>query len=115
MPLLKISTSIASSPDHARLLANLSQLVAERLSKPESYVMTSIEHPARMTFGGTTEPACYVELKNVGRFRPELTKRLSAELCERLSSGLGVPKGRIYIEFGDADGYLWGHDGETFG
>jgi phenylpyruvate tautomerase len=114
MPLLKITTSIAPSPDHARLLANLSQLVAERLEKPESYVMTSIEHPERMTMGGTTEPACFVELKNVGRFRPELTQRLSAELCERLSSGLGVKKDRIYIEFGDAEGYLWGHDGDTF-
>jgi phenylpyruvate tautomerase PptA (4-oxalocrotonate tautomerase family) len=115
MPLLKITTSIGASPDHARLLANLSRLIAERLGKPEAYVMTAIEHPERMTFGGTTEPTCYVELKNVGRFTPELTQRLSAELCERLSTGLGVPPNRIYIEFGDAEGYLWGYDGDTFG
>lgn len=115
MPLLKITTSISASPEHAKLLANLSQLIADRLAKPESYVMTAIEHPSLMTFGGTTEPACYVELKNIGTFTGELTQRLSAELCERLSSGLGVAKGRIYIEFTDAEGYLWGHDGETFG
>lgn len=115
MPLLKITTSITAASDHARLLSNLSHLIAERLGKPESYVMTAIDHPASMTFGGTNEPACYVELKNVGRFTPELTQRLSAELCERLSTGLGVQKSRIYIEFGDAEGYLWGHDGETFG
>jgi phenylpyruvate tautomerase len=115
MPLLKISTSTDPSPQHAHLLGNLSRLLAERLGKPESYMMTSIEHPALMTFGGTTEPACYVELKNVGRFTPELTERLSSELCERLSSALGVQKGRIYIEFSDAQGYLWGHDGDTFG
>jgi len=115
MPLLKITTSTDPSPANDKLLANLSQLVAERLGKPESYVMTAIEHPARMTFGGTAEPTCYVELKNIGRFTPDLTERLSAELCERLSTGLGVQKGRIYIEFSDAQGYLWGHDGDTFG
>lgn len=115
MPLLKITTSVAATPEHAELLASLSRLLAERLGKPESYMMTAIEHPDRMTFGGTTAPTCYVELKNVGRFTPELTRRLSAELCERLSAALGVAKDRIYIEFSDAQGYLWGHDGDTFG
>jgi len=115
MPLLKITTSVSASREQSKLLANLSQLIADRLGKPESYVMTAIEHPSLMTFGGTTEPACYVELKNIGRFSAELTQRLSAELCERLSSALGVAPNRIYIEFSDAEGYLWGHDGETFG
>jgi len=115
MPFLKITTSVPSSREQSKLLANLSQLVADRLGKPESYVMTAIEHPSFMTFGGTTEPTCYAELKNIGRFTAELTQQLSAELCERLSSGLGVAKNRIYIEFTDADGYLWGHDGDTFG
>lgn len=115
MPLLKITTSVESSPEHGRLLANLSRLVAEGLGKPEAYVMTAIEHPQLMTFGGTTAPACYVELKNVGRFTPELTRRLSRELCERLSTALGVPTNRVYIEFADAEGYLWGYDGATFG
>jgi phenylpyruvate tautomerase PptA (4-oxalocrotonate tautomerase family) len=115
MPLLKITTSVPPAPEHGKLLANLSQLCANRLGKPESYVMTAIDHPALMTFGGTTDPVCYVELKNVGRFTGELTERLSRELCERLSTALGVAKNRIYIEFSDAEGYLWGYDGETFG
>jgi len=114
MPLLKILTSTDPAPEHAHLLQNLSRLVAERLEKPESYVMTVMEHPAKMTFGGTTEPTCYAELKNVGNFRPELTEKLTGELCERLSSALGIPMNRIYIEFSDSDGYLWGHDGATF-
>src|SRR5690349_22130188 len=115
MPLLKLTTSTPPKPENAAMLASLSRLVAELLGKPESYMMTAIEHPTAMTFGGTTEPTCFVELKNVGRFRPELTKRLSEEICARLSSGLGVKADRIYIEFADADGYLWGHDGSTFG
>jgi len=115
VPLLKVTTSVPAAAEHEKLLANLSHLVANRLGKPESYMMVAIEHPTFMTFAGTAEPTCYVELKNVGRFTPDLTERLSEELCERLSQGLGVQKNRIYIEFSDAEGYLWGHDGETFG
>ena len=115
MPLLKVTTSVPPAAGHEKLLANLSHLVANRLGKPESYMMVAIEHPTLMTFAGTTEPTCYVELKNVGRFTPELTQRLSEEICERLSQGLGVAPGRVYIEFTDAEGYLWGHDGATFG
>jgi phenylpyruvate tautomerase PptA (4-oxalocrotonate tautomerase family) len=116
MPLLRIATSASAAPaSRAQLLGELSKLVATRLGKPEQYVMTSLEPDLEMTFGGTTGPACYVELKNVGRFTPELTQRLSAELCERISGALGVARDRIYIEFSDAQGYLWGHDGETFG
>jgi len=115
MPLLKITTSVPAAPEHGKLLAELSRLCADRLGKPESYVMTAIDHPSQMTFAGSAEPACYVELKNVGRFTGELTQQLSAELCERLGASLGVAKNRIYIEFADAQGYLWGYDGETFG
>jgi phenylpyruvate tautomerase len=114
MPLLRITTSTDPAPEHAHVLQNLSRLLAQRLAKPESYMMTAIEYSATMTFAGTTDPTCFVELKNVGNFRPELTERLSGEICERLSSALGVPKDRIYVEFSDAQGYLWGHDGVTF-
>ena len=116
MPLVKVTSSVVPN-DAARsaLLADLSRLAASKLGKPEAYVMTAFELVSAMTFGGTTEPSAYVELKNVGRFTPELTASLSAEICERLSKALGVPKARIYIEFTGAEGYLWGHDGETFG
>jgi phenylpyruvate tautomerase len=115
MPLLKISTT--ATPDAAsrgKLLAELSSLLARELGKPEAYVMTSLEPGVAMTFAGTSEPVCYAELKSIGRFTPELTQKLAAALCERLERGLGVPKNRIYIEFADSQGYLWGHDGETF-
>ena len=116
MPLLRIVTS-ANPPEKTRapLLAELSGFVADKLGKPESYVMTSLVTDATMTFGGTPEPACFVELKNIGIFTPAQTATLSSDLCSRLQKALGVPPGRIYIEFTNAQGHLWGHDGETFG
>jgi hypothetical protein len=85
------------------------------LGKPESYVMLALETEQCLSFGGTTEPCLYAELKNVGRFTPPQTAKLSAELCDALEKALEVPKARIYIEFTPAEGHLWGHDGETFG
>jgi phenylpyruvate tautomerase PptA (4-oxalocrotonate tautomerase family) len=115
MPFLRIVTS-ATPPEKSRapLLGELSKFVSEKLRKPESYVMTSLVTDATMTFAGTGDPACFVELKNVGTFTPKETRDLSASLCERLETALGVPASRIYIEFTNAQGHLWGHDGETF-
>ena len=116
MPLLRIVTSASAAADgRVPLLSELSRFVAEKLRKPESYVMTSLVTNATMTFAGSTEPACSVELKNIGSFTPKETRDLSAELCKRLEAALGVPAARIYIEFTNAQGHLWGHDGETFG
>jgi len=116
MPLCRIVTSAsASEKTRASLLGELSRFVAEALRKPESYVMTSLVTDATMTFAGTTEPSCFVELKNIGTFTPEQTASLSSALCTRLEKSLGVPPARTYIEFTNAVGHLWGHDGETFG
>jgi phenylpyruvate tautomerase len=89
-------------------------LLARELGKPETYVMTCLEPRARMTFAGTDEPSCYVEVKNVGTFTPDLTSRLSAAITDRLAAGLAVAKRRIYVEFADARPHMWGFDGDTF-
>ncbi|HKY37121.1 MAG TPA: phenylpyruvate tautomerase MIF-related protein [Polyangiaceae bacterium] len=116
MPLLQIQTSAlagrASAP--AGLLTRLSADVARELGKPESYVMVSFENDAELLFGGTAEPACFAQLKNIGTFTPAQTEHLSAVLTKQLSAALGVPPNRIYIEFVDAKPHLWGHDGATF-
>jgi len=96
------------------LLRDLSTLLARELGKPEAYVMTCLEPRARMTFGGTAEPTCFIEVKNIGSFTPAATERLSAAISERVAAALGVDRARIYIEFADARPHLWGWNGGTF-
>lgn len=115
MPLLKITTNVGTDPHPQELLPDLSRRVAALLGKPEAYVMIALELERTMSFAGTTEPTLYAELKNVGRFTPEQTSKLSADLWSVLSKALAVPANRIYIEFTPAEGHLWGHDGDTFG
>jgi phenylpyruvate tautomerase len=117
MPLARVVSSASPvDPSTAhRLLADLSKLLAKELAKPEAYVMTCLEAPATMTFGGSDAPAAYVEIKNVGRFTSERTRALSAALCPLVGAALGIEPDRIYIEFTNAEGDLWGHGGDTFG
>ena len=114
MPMLRIVTSAEVPATADALLRELSVLLARELGKPESYVMTCLEPRARMTFAGTGEPSCYVEIKNVGTFKPDLTSRLSAVVADRVAGGFGVARDRIYIEFADARPHMWGHNGGTF-
>lgn len=114
MPLVRLVSSVEPPASADALLRELSALLAKELGKPESYVMTCLEPRARMTFGGTDQPSCYVEVKNVGKFTPAATSLLSAAITDRVASALGIAKNRVYIEFADASPHLWGYDGDTF-
>ncbi|MFO0568717.1 MAG: phenylpyruvate tautomerase MIF-related protein [Polyangiaceae bacterium] len=117
MPLVRIvSSAPRPNEDSVRqLLGNLSRLLSREFDKPEQWVMTCLEAPAAMSFGGTFDPACYVEVKNIGTMSPELARRVTAEVSRELAEHLGVPTRRIYVELADAEAHLWGFDGDTFG
>ncbi|OKH17467.1 phenylpyruvate tautomerase MIF-related protein [[Limnothrix rosea] IAM M-220] len=116
MPLIKVQTSLAApaKDEVESMLLSLSSKLASHLSKPESYVMTAFEPEVAMTFAGTTEPVCYVEIKSVGTMG-DRTQTMSEDFCNEISQTLGIDKNRIYIEFADAKGSMWGWNGRTFG
>ena len=117
MPLIKVQTSI-SAPDKSQvdsLLKQLSAGLAKHTGKPESYVMTAFEPEVAMTFGGTSDPTCYVEIKSVGTMAPTQTKAMSQDFSQQIEQALGIPANRTYIEFADARGSMWGWNGSTFG
>ncbi|MBP0031929.1 MAG: hypothetical protein J7524_02020 [Roseofilum sp. Belize BBD 4] len=116
MPLIKIQTS-APTPERPtidELLKILSAKLAKHLSKPESYVMTAFESDVPMTFGGSFDPVCYIEVKNVGGMSPAQTESMSQDFCQAIAENLGVSPNRTYIEFAGAEGSMWGWNGGTF-
>lgn len=116
MPLIKVQTSADLAENTAKdLLKTLSASLSKHTGKPESYVMTVLEPNTAMTFGGTFEPVCYIEIKNVGTMSPALTKTMSQDFCKTVTDVLGVPGNRTHIEFADAKGAMWGWNGSTFG
>jgi phenylpyruvate tautomerase PptA (4-oxalocrotonate tautomerase family) len=116
MPLIQVKTSLPNpEPEQIQtLLTNLSAKLAKHLGKPESYVMTSFDADVPMTFGGTFEPTCYLEVKSIGTMSSSQTQAMSQDFCSIISNQLGIAQNRIYIEFADAKGYLWGWNGSTF-
>ncbi len=116
MPYLKIQSSIKNPDNQAvkALLTILSAKLAKHLGKPESYIMTAFEADVSMTFAGTFDPVCYLEIKSVGAMKPEQTIAMSQDFCQVIAEQLGIPSNRTYIEFTDAKGYLWGWNEKTF-
>ncbi|HIK45076.1 MAG TPA: hypothetical protein IGR64_09340 [Leptolyngbyaceae cyanobacterium M65_K2018_010] len=116
MPLIKVQTSLPApeKPQVETLLRDLSASLARLIGKSEAYVMTAFEANVPMTFGGTTDPACYIEIKSVGTMGSK-TKAISQELCAQVERALGIPQNRTYIEFTDVPGAMWGWNGGTFG
>ena len=117
MPLLNLFSSAQppEEPALSQMLKSFSSLLAHELGKPERYVMVGLAPRLQMSFAGSREPACYAELKNVGRLDPQKVEHLSEVLCDAIANALGLARNRIYIEFTNADGALWGFDGGTFG
>jgi phenylpyruvate tautomerase PptA (4-oxalocrotonate tautomerase family) len=117
MPLIKVQTSakVADSAAIQDLQKSLSQKLAQHLSKPEAYVMTTVETNVAMSFAGTFDPVCYLEVKNIGTMAPQQTKAMSQDFSLVVSECLGVSGDRIYIEFANVQGAMWGWNGSTFG
>lgn len=114
MPCLLLKTNVTPEPGAGqRLLQQASRQVAQALDKPEAYVMVALEHSCPMLFAGSDAPLAYLELKSIG-LPTARTAELSALLTRLLNQELGIPAERVYIEFSDAAGPLWGWNGATF-
>ncbi len=112
MPLISIRTSSNKIKDPEELLKSLSKELAVLTGKPEQYVMTSLALNQPMTFAGTNDPCCYVEIKSIGSLKPQ---EMSQILCDLISENTNIKSNRIYISFEDVPANLWGWNGRTFG
>jgi phenylpyruvate tautomerase PptA (4-oxalocrotonate tautomerase family) len=112
MPYIKIQTN-GEVGSKEGFLKKLSAEMAEKLSKPESYIMTALEADLKMTFAGNTEKTAFIELKSIG-LAESMTGELSGFICDFVEKELGIKKDRVYIDFADSPGAMWGWNGGTF-
>jgi phenylpyruvate tautomerase len=114
MPYFKIETNVALDASEAKDFAKeASSFACRLLGKPEKYMMVSISCGNAMMFGGTTEPAAYVALKSIG-LQEINCKGYAKAVCEFLESNLKIPPDRIYIDFKNIEGGMFGWNKTTF-
>ncbi|HKL22928.1 MAG TPA: phenylpyruvate tautomerase MIF-related protein [Tichowtungia sp.] len=111
MPLVKIQATREISSD---VLAGLSEIAAETIGKPESYVMVSASK-ADLMMGGVEDNAAFVEVKSIGGLGHDVCEKLSAAICDLLEATLQIPPARIYLNFTEVPASQWGVDGSLFG
>ena len=114
MPMIQVHLNTNPPADLSAFQNALSEVVASGVGKSEDYVMTRVASNESISFARTTEPAAYVEVKNIGTMSPEQTADLSQRICAALESHAQVAGDRVYIEFADAQRHLWGWNGRTF-
>ena len=111
MPLISVKSSLSIDFDQKQFLYELSETLSTLSGKPESYIMTIFERNVQMTFAGSSDPCCYVEVKSIGALKPAA---MSKSLCAMIHDRLGVSMDRIYINFQDIEPSMWGFNGRTF-
>ena len=111
MPFVQVHTNATATDG---LAGRLTDLLAELTGKDAKWVMTRLVADQTMTFGGSSDPTAYVEVKNLGGFAPDKAVDVSAAICTLLEQTIGVPADRVYVEMADPPRHLFGWNGKTF-
>ncbi len=116
MPLIRVQLSVPIEKDkQSKLMASLSQSVAQTLGKPESYMMVVLEPDTPMLMSAKAEPTALVEVRSVGTISGDQAKNLSNTISQTINQEVDINVGRIYSNFMGVPGAMWGYNGGTFG
>lgn len=116
MPLIRLQLSVPlDEGKRASLMKGLSETVAGKLGKPESYMMVVLEPETPMLMSGAGDPAAFAEVRSVGSISGDQANTLSGAICEIVGNETGIAADRIYANFTGVQGAMWGWDKRTFG
>lgn len=117
MPLIKVATHLESTEDSTKksLTLELSQIVADGIGKPETYVAVVLEEPAMISFGGEIGQGAFVEVRSIGGLNKTVNNQLAQSITSCLKSHLSIEPERVYINFIDMPRTDWAWKGATFG
>ena len=103
------------SDNNGKLQGSAKSILSEEIGKSSDFVLTVINFCENMSFGDSSLPCAFAEVKNVGNLEPSVTSSISKRLCTVISECLGIIEERIYIDFQESERHLWGWNGKTFG
>ncbi|MFC1840624.1 phenylpyruvate tautomerase MIF-related protein [Thermodesulfobacteriota bacterium] len=113
MPYFSIETNKQiDNKANEELMKKASVFLSEMLGKPEQVIMVTIKSGMPYIFGGTNDPAAFVQVKSLG-LETDRCSEFSDKVCVFLEEEADVPRDRAFIEFIDIDGKIFGWNGRT--
>ncbi len=111
MPYLKIETNkkLDVTKD---FLKKISEFTSGLLGKPEKKIMISICSETKMMLDKSTEPLAFIQLKSIG-LPSEKCAEYSRSICEFIESEIGIRSDRLYIDFSNIEGSMFGFNKKT--
>ncbi|KAL9982027.1 hypothetical protein ACROYT_G010808 [Oculina patagonica] len=99
MPSFDLTTNVKEVP--ADFHKETTDLIAKLLGKPNFVVGVNVNAGARLTFGGTDEPAGIVHLYSAGCLGPEENNSYTKAIAEHIQKHFNIPSNRSLIFFHD--------------
>ncbi|KAH0571066.1 putative macrophage migration inhibitory factor [Spironucleus salmonicida] len=97
-----------------QLTSEISRVIAKCADKPEAYVMVGYQHVVSLAFGGSNQPAAFVELSSIGALDPDKNKTMSQQISQKFAELLSIDGSRVYVTFTEVKPSNWGFNGTTF-
>lgn len=133
MPVFVLTTNLEAAKIPSGFGEKLTDVLAQALSKPASYVVVQINAGANLCFGmkpyfinciltifvfnlggdGKT-PAANCRLSSIGGINAQKNKKSSEKIMGYIEKEIGIPSDRMYIEFVDLSPENIGWSGSTF-
>ena len=91
----------------------LTEVVSVAFSKPKAYIMANIEDSASLYMAGEkVEKGAYISIRLLGSASKSACQMSTKNICDILSSELGLDGSKIYVTYHPVD--LWGWNGSMF-
>jgi phenylpyruvate tautomerase len=113
MPTLTIATNLKKSEIPEDFCPRMTKVLADTLSKPESYCAILVQPDQILTWNGTSDAAAMITCFSIGKLGIDENKKHSKAIMSELNK-LGIESTRMYISFIDAKAEDVGYNNSTF-
>lgn len=113
MPYFSIETNkLIDKDQNLELMKKATSFLSGIMNKPEQVIMVAIKPGKPCIFGGTDDPTAFVQVKSLG-LEIGRCPEYSNKLCGFIENEMGIPMDRVFIDFANIDGKLFGYNGTT--
>ena len=108
----KVSTKLTEEK-FTEFKAALGKAIEAIPGKTEAYLMVCIEDSQKLWFAGDSKkPQAFIDVRILGRAKPEDYSRMTGVLCKICDEMLGISPDSVYVTYAEVEN--WGWNGKNF-